>query len=121
MAGMLKGPRSWWAIAAAVAVTVSVTATPALGATRSGGFSLQPTYRADDYAHGQAMYILPAGENGLVNAAQFDRFEKTGKRPPYSQDQLAPYENLEFGAPSLTDSGLGNYYLDESFGVRPGR
>jgi acyl-homoserine lactone acylase PvdQ len=121
MAGMLKGQRFWWAITAAAAVTLSATATPALGTTRSGGFSLQPTYRADDYAHGQAMYILPAGENGLVNAAQFKQFEKTGKRPPYSQDQLAPYENLEFGYPSLTDSTLGQYYLDESFGVRPGQ
>ena len=45
---------------------------PALGATGtgSGGFSLQPTYRANDYAGGQAMYILPAGENGLVNQKQ---------------------------------------------------
>jgi acyl-homoserine lactone acylase PvdQ len=118
---MLKGQRFWWAVTAAVAVTLSVAATPALGTTRSGGFSLLPTYRADDYAHGQAMYILPAGENGLVNVAQFEHFERTGKRPPYSQDQLAPYENLEFGYPSLTDSGLGNYYLDESFGVRPGQ
>jgi acyl-homoserine lactone acylase PvdQ len=118
---MLKGQRFWWAITAAVAVTVSVSATPALGTTRSGGFSLQPTYRADDYADGQAMYILPAGENGLVNEAQFEQYEKTGKRPPNSQDQLAPYENLEFGSPSLTDSTLGNYYLDESFGVRPGQ
>jgi acyl-homoserine lactone acylase PvdQ len=118
---MLKGRRFWLAITAAVAVTVSLTATPALGTTRSGGSSLQPTYRADDYADGQAMYILPAGENGLVNEAQFDQYEKTGQRPPYSQDQLAPYENLEFGSRSLTDSTLGNYYLDESFGVRPGQ
>jgi acyl-homoserine lactone acylase PvdQ len=121
MAGMLKGQRFWWVITAAVAVTLSVTATPALGTTRSAGFSLRPTYRADDYAGGQAMYILPAGENGLVNEAQFDQFERTGKRPPYSQDQLAPYANLEFGYRSLTDSTLGNYYLDESFGVRPGQ
>jgi acyl-homoserine lactone acylase PvdQ len=118
---MLKGQRFWWVITAAVAVTVSVTATPALGTTRSGGFSLRPTYRADDYADGQAKYILPAGENGLVNLAQFDQFERTGKRPADSQDQLAPYENLEFGYPSLTDSKLGNYYLDESFGVPAGQ
>jgi acyl-homoserine lactone acylase PvdQ len=118
---MLKGQRFWWVITAAVAVTIGVTATPALGTTRSGGFSLRPTYRADDYADGQAKYILPAGENGLVNLAQFDQFERTGKRPPDSQDQLGPYENLEFGYPSLTDSTLGNYYLDESFGVRTGQ
>lgn len=67
------------------------------------------------------MYILPAGENGLVNEKQLQRFVKSGQRPPHSQDQLAPYENLEFGSSSLTDSALGNYYLDESFGVRPGQ
>jgi acyl-homoserine lactone acylase PvdQ len=119
---MLKGQRFWWAVtAAAAAVTLGVAATPALGATGSGGFSLRPTYRADDYAHGQAMYILPAGENGLVNLAQFKQFAQTGKRPPNSQDQLGPYENLEFGYPSLTDSTLSNYYLDESFGIPPGQ
>ena len=84
-------------------------------------FAPPPTYRANDYAHGQAMNILPAGENGLVNAAQLAQFEKNGQRPPHSQDQLAPYENLEFGYRSLTDATLHNYYLDESFGVRPGQ
>ncbi len=115
---MLKGRRLTWVVATAVAAAISAVGAPALGATGKGGFSLQPTYRANDFAAGQAMNILPAGENGLVNLAQFTRFEKTGQRPPYSQDQLAPYENLEFGYPSLTDSALGNYYIDESFGVR---
>jgi acyl-homoserine lactone acylase PvdQ len=110
-------------------LTVTITAVlaliaasgPALGATGGGGFSLLPTYRADDYAGGQAMDILPAGENGLVNQQQFLKFIKTGQRPPHSQDELAPYENLEFGYRSLTDSALGHYYLDESFGVKPGQ
>jgi acyl-homoserine lactone acylase PvdQ len=118
---MLKGRRFGWAVPALVAIAVTAAAAPALGSSRTGGFSLQPTYQLNDYAHGQAMDILPAGENGLVNAKQFQRFEKTGQRPPHSQDQLAPYENLEFGYPSLTDSALGNYYLEESFGVRPGQ
>jgi acyl-homoserine lactone acylase PvdQ len=110
-------------------LTVTITAVlaliaasgPALGSTGGGGFSLLPTYRAGDYAGGQAMDILPAGENGLVNQQQFLKFIKTGQRPPYSQDELAPYENLEFGYRSLTDSALGHYYLDESFGVKPGQ
>jgi acyl-homoserine lactone acylase PvdQ len=119
--------RLWWPLATVIAVTVSLTSPPALGATAAapgggtGGFSLQATYRADDFADGQAMSILPAGENGLVNAAQLRQFFKNGQRPPHSQDQLAPYENLEFGYPSLTDSALGHYYLDESFGVQRGQ
>ncbi len=118
---MLKGRRSWWAVATAVALAVTTAGTPAVGATGPGGFSLRPTYRFDDYAHGRASFILPAGENGLVNATQFAKFEKTGQRPPHSQDQLAPYENLEFGYRSLTDATIGKYYLDDSFGVTPGQ
>ena len=113
--------RLWWPVTTAVAIALSLTAPPALAAPGAGGYSPQPTYRADDFAAGQAMDILPAGENGLVNLAQFKRFEKTGVRPPDSQDQLAPYENLEFGYRSLTNSALSQYYLDESFGVRPGQ
>jgi acyl-homoserine lactone acylase PvdQ len=118
---MLKGRRLRWTIAIGVAIAITAAGAPALGATGPGGFSLRPTYQANDYARGQAMNILPAGENGLVNAAQLAKFEKTGQRPPHSQDQLAPYENLEFGYRSLTDSTLHNYYLDESFGVKPGQ
>src|SRR6516162_8260002 len=117
---MLKGRRFGWTVAIGLAITVTTAGAPALGATGPGGFSPRPTYQANDYAHGQAMFILPAGENGLVNAAQLARFEKNGTRPPHSQDQLAPYENLEFGYRSLTDSTLHNYYLGESFGV-PGQ
>jgi acyl-homoserine lactone acylase PvdQ len=112
--------RSGRAAALLTAIVLGASA-PALGSTRPGGFSLQPTYQASDYAAGQTLFILPAGENGLVNPAQLKRFFLTGQRPPYSQDQLAPYANLEFGYPSLTDSALGRYYLPESFGVRPGQ
>src|SRR5215470_9453942 len=128
MRPMFKGRRVSWAAATVIAVAMTAAGAPALGATgpartsaKSGGFSLQPTYRAGDFAGGEAMYILPAGENGLVNAAQFQRFLKTGARPAHSQDQLAPYQNLEFGSPSLTNSALHNFYLDESFGVKPGQ
>jgi acyl-homoserine lactone acylase PvdQ len=112
----------FWLAATTGAVFALVAAgAPALGAAATGGFAPRPVYRAGDYAHGQVMDILPAGENGLVNAAQLGQFELTGKRPPHSQDQLAPYKNLQFGYPSLTDATLGKYYLDESFGVKPGQ
>jgi len=121
MRAMRTPGRLWWPVTTAVAIALSLAAPPALATPGPGGYSPPPTYRADDFAAGQAMDILPAGENGLVNEAQFKRFEKTGQRPPFSQDQLAPYENLEFGYRSLTDSALSQYYLDESFGVRPGQ
>jgi acyl-homoserine lactone acylase PvdQ len=108
----------WLAVAGVAAVTISVAGAPALGSAGPGGYSPQPTYRADDYADGQAMDILPAGENGLVTLAQFLKFKATGQRPADSQDELAPYEDLEFGYKSLTDATLSRYYLDESFGVR---
>jgi acyl-homoserine lactone acylase PvdQ len=80
-----------------------------------------PTYRANDYAQGRAMNILPPGENGLVNATDLIKFETTGVRPPNSEDQLFPYRNLEFGYKQLTDSTLSTYYGDESFGIPNGQ
>jgi acyl-homoserine lactone acylase PvdQ len=64
------------------------------------------------------MSILPPGENGLVTTSDALSFESTGQRPPNSQDQLGKYSDLLYGYPSLTDSTLDNYYVDESFGVR---
>lgn len=65
------------------------------------------------------MSILPPGENGLVNATDAAAFELTGKRPAASNDQLSKYSNLLYNSSNLTDSKLGKYYDDESFGVRP--
>jgi Penicillin amidase len=121
MRAVIKTRRMWWTVTIVAAAALTAASPPALGAAGSGGFSLQPAFRANDFAAGQVMDILPAGENGLVNQADLKRFVQTGQRPAYSQDQLAPYQNLEFGYPSLTDSALGNYYLDESFGVPPGQ
>jgi acyl-homoserine lactone acylase PvdQ len=78
-----------------------------------------PTYRLHDYADGQARYVLPPGENGLVNLTQALAFETTGQRPANSDDQLGQYSNLLYGYPSLTNAKLGTYFNDESFGVRP--
>src|SRR5262249_22224549 len=118
---MCKVGRFWWVAATAGAVAISTAGSPAVAATGTGGYSPRPVHRADAFAGGQAMFTPPAGENGLVNAAQLKKFLATGQRPPHSQDQLAPYENLEFGYPSLTNAALHNYYLDESFGVKPGQ
>jgi len=75
-------------------------------------------YRANDYAHGQAMSILPPGENGLVTSDQLAAFELSGARPPHSQDQLAPYADLLYGYQGLSNKDLPKYFNDESLGVR---
>jgi acyl-homoserine lactone acylase PvdQ len=102
---------------AAIAVTAATTA-PASSATTAARVKLPSTaYRANDFAHGQAMSILPAGENGSATAGDILQFLISGKHPAHSQDQLAKYNNLLYGYRSLTDATLGRYYDDESFGV----
>src|SRR5579884_2643594 len=99
--------------------TVSTSGGSALAApVRHPAAMPSHAYRAHDYAHGQAMSILPPGENGLVTAAQLAQYQATGRRPPNSQDQLGKYAGLLYGYHSLTDATLGKYYNDESFGVR---
>ncbi len=80
-----------------------------------------PGYRVNDYADGQAMSVLPPGENGLVNATDLLAFETTHQRPAGSDDQLGKYANLLYGYPSLTNANLTDYFDDESFGVPPGQ
>jgi len=71
---MRKLGRFWWIAGIAMAVALSTAAAPAVAANGPGGFSLRPVYQANDFARGQALFILPAGENGLVNAAQLSKF-----------------------------------------------
>jgi len=85
----------------------------------AGAAAGRPAYRAHDYADGRARYVLPPGENELVNATDPLALETTQQRPANSQDQLGQYSGLLYGYPRLTDRGLGRYFNDESFGVRP--
>lgn len=91
-----------------------VATVPAIAAGPEG-----PGYRVHDYADGQAMSILPPGQNGLVNAVDLLTFEATKKRPANSDDQLPKYAGLLYGYHSLTNKTLGRYFNDESFGVKP--
>jgi acyl-homoserine lactone acylase PvdQ len=102
-----------------VAVSVLVAAGLVSVEEPAGATVPSHAYRAGDYADGQAMSILPPGENGLVNATDALQFALLGTRPAASQDQLGKYASLLYGYPSLTDASLGNYFNDESFGVRP--
>ncbi|HEY5335222.1 MAG TPA: penicillin acylase family protein [Mycobacteriales bacterium] len=98
-------------------------ATGAVNATAAGApVAPSSDYRANDYADGQAMSILPPGANGTATLAQGLAYEadKT-QHPPYSQDQLGKYDALSYDSSTLTDATLGNYYDDESFGVIPSK
>ncbi len=105
------------AVVGALAVSV---ATIGAGAPARAAGDGGAGYRQSDYADGQAMYVLPPGENGLVNATDALQFEATGKRPANSDDQLSQYSNLLYGYHDLTNAKLSTYYNDESFGVKPG-
>jgi hypothetical protein len=111
--------------AVAIAVALTAPASPALSvapAAATAHFTLPSrAYRAHDYAHGQAMSILPPGENGSATIGQLVTYGVTGQRPPHSQDQLGKYEKLLYGYKTLTDKKLGKYYDDESFGVPKSR
>ena len=113
---MSRNRRLWTVLAGIGVVAAGALTAPA----RAADFAPPPSYRAADYGDGQVLSINPPGENGLVNAVQLTGFEATGQRPAASDDQLGPYANLLYGYPSLTDSTLGSFYGDESFGVKPG-
>jgi acyl-homoserine lactone acylase PvdQ len=101
-----------------LAVTVAASCTtappPVVGLSSPTG-----TYRADDGSLGKARDILPAGENGLVTAESLSSFGSSGTYPPNFDDQLGPYNSFIYGASHLSDANLKDYYLDESFGIRP--
>ena len=112
--------RSRLGAALALLVTAGTVVALTSGPGAAGAAEPSHAYRANDYADGQAMSILPPGENGLVSAADLAKFELTKARPANSQDQLAKYDNLLYGSSGVTDATLGDYYNDESFGVAPG-
>ena len=81
----------------------------------------QPTYLLHDASQRMVRQILPAGENGLVNASQAEAFEQNGTRPANSSDQLGPYVNLLYHQRGLTDAKLSHYFFPETFGIRSGQ
>jgi len=97
--------------AALLALSISL-----LGATVAQAGS-QP-YGANDA--GGFRNVLPPGENGLDTLAQIFSFRSNGALPPHFADQQPLYENLVYGAPGLTDEGLGAYFKDATFGVPAG-
>ena len=77
---------------------------------------VQP-YGTNDF--GGFRNILPPGENGLDNAADFTRFQADGTYPPHFNDQLKLYTDLLYASPRLKHAQLSSYYKDATFGVKP--
>jgi acyl-homoserine lactone acylase PvdQ len=65
--------------------------------------------------------VLPPGENGLDNFQQLLEFRGLGVLPPHFADQQPLYENLIYGAPTLTEDQIPNFYKDATFGVPAGQ
>src|SRR3954465_9238734 len=74
-------------------------------------------YRQNDF--GGFRNVLPPGENGFDNAVDLARFEADQTRPRHNDDQLPLYRDLLTGYTKLDAAGIGNYFKDASFGVRP--
>jgi acyl-homoserine lactone acylase PvdQ len=91
-----------------VALTTTVFAA---GATAA----VQP-YGANDA--GGFRNVLPPGENGLDNIQQLFQFRGLEHiLPPHFADQQPLYENLVYGAPTLTEAQIPLYFKDATFGV----
>lgn len=65
--------------------------------------------------------VLPPGENGLDNLQQLFEFRGLGVLPKHFADQQPLYENLVYGAPSLSEDQIPNFYKDATFGVPAGQ
>ncbi|NJQ01365.1 penicillin acylase family protein [Streptomyces zingiberis] len=74
-----------------------------------------------DHCGGQCSDILPPGADGNATLAEILAHRVLGTRPAHSSDQLGPYDGLVAGYPSLTDSGLQEFFNDASFGVPEGQ
>ncbi|HEY0280768.1 MAG TPA: penicillin acylase family protein, partial [Solirubrobacterales bacterium] len=64
--------------------------------------------------------VLPPGENGLDTLPQVLEYKSSKSIPKHFDDQQPLYENLLYGAPTLTDEQVPSYYKDATFGVAPG-
>ena len=104
------------ALAAAVAGAFLATAAPASAQLPAGGPEPAP-YGTND--SGGFRNVLPPGENGLDNFADFTRASTEGTLPPHFADQLGMYTNLLYASPRLTHDQLPQFYKDATFGVKP--
>ena len=101
--------RGTWVVA--VLVTLGcVWATPA-----SAADAVEP-YGFND--GGGFLNVLPPGQKGVDNAVDFANYTLTGKLPGHWNDQQHLYDGLIQGSPSLTRSGINNFFKDATFGIQ---
>jgi acyl-homoserine lactone acylase PvdQ len=110
-AALRLGTRQWGLV---VIAAIVCAAAPSVAAAQA---PVQP-YGTNDA--GGFRNVLPAGENGLDNAAQLAEFQATGTYPPHFKDQLPLYAGLPYASPTLTHEQIGSYFKDATFGVREG-
>jgi acyl-homoserine lactone acylase PvdQ len=112
-----RAPRRLRLVAATgVLAVVAALGTPLQQATAgpAGEASVQA---AQDYCQGRCNDILPPGENGNATLADILANRTLGTRPAHTDDQLAPYAGLATAYPGLTQTDLGKFFNDSSFGV----
>ena len=102
--------RFWIALAVAIL----------LGAFAAGARAASPVQPYGTNDAGGFRNVLPAGENGLDNAAQLAEFQLNGTYPPHFKDQLPLYAGLIYASPTLTRQQIPSYFKDATFGVSQG-
>ena len=100
----------------AIALTVAIL----LGAFAAGARAASPVQPYGTNDAGGFRNVLPAGENGLDNAAQLAEFQLNSTYPPHFKDQLPLYAGLIYASPTLTRQQIPSYFKDATFGVSQG-
>ena len=78
---------------------------------------------ADPGAYGQNdgggfLNVLPPGQNGLDTLGEILKYRTSGAFPKHWADQQPLYDGLLYASPTLTDSQVGDFYKDATFGVK---
>ncbi len=62
--------------------------------------------------------VLPPGQNGLDTIGDIIQYRTSGAFPKHWADQQPLYDGLLYASPTLTDSQVGDFYKDATFGVK---
>src|SRR3984893_6709481 len=112
--------RHWVQVVAAAIICAAIPALPAIPAISASAAAAAPVKPYGTNDAGGFRNVLPAGENGLDNAAQLAEFQLNGTFPPHFADQLPLYADLLYASPTLTRAQIPNYFKDATFGVKEG-
>src|SRR5437764_7626435 len=69
----------------------------------------------DDCSGGQVFNIVPPGQAGTYNMADFSKAQAGQGFPPHTRDQEPLYADLLTVAPNLRDADISTFYKDASF------